>query len=171
MAASSRQIGVYKAGFLVLSVDDRPGHLFSTAAPPPDGAPAHPFVNARAYDPFSEQDLATILAASTDYDSFLYLLIDEGYDLAASGEQQLGSQTRFVADNAAAGCLWTTPGPVAALGPAPDDGWPTAGVTVTRYATSVEPSLSAGLLGAASVEDARNLLNTLGFVTAEPSPS
>lgn len=76
-----RATQVFKNGTLALEVEDQPGVLLSTAAPPPGGAPAHPFVNARAHDPFSEGDLATILAESSDYDDFLRRLEAAGYEL------------------------------------------------------------------------------------------
>jgi hypothetical protein len=79
-----RSAQVFKNGTLVLDVEDRPGVLLSTAAPPPDGAPEHPFVNARAHDPFSEGDLAAILGESSDYADFLGRLIAGGFEVTES---------------------------------------------------------------------------------------
>ena len=64
---------------LVLEVTDRPGVLLSTAAPPPEGAPDHPFVDARAFDPFTEGTLAGILGESSNYQDFLDRLTEAGF--------------------------------------------------------------------------------------------
>jgi len=72
---------IYAKSQLVLEVSDGPGVLMSTAAPPPEGAPAHPFVNARAFDPFSEGELAMILGMSENYRDFLDRLVAEGFQV------------------------------------------------------------------------------------------
>lgn len=74
-----RSAKVYRGDTLVLDVEDRPGVLLSTATPPPGGAPEHAFVNARAHDPFTEGELATVLGGSADYTDFLQRLQAAGF--------------------------------------------------------------------------------------------
>lgn len=79
---------VFSDSELVLEVSDGPGVLLSTAVPPPGGAPEHPFVNARAFDPFSEGDLAAILGVSESYQDFLVRLADAGYLVEPQDQDQ-----------------------------------------------------------------------------------
>jgi hypothetical protein len=81
----ARSAQVFRADTLVLDVTDEPGVLLSTAAPPPGGAPAHPFVTGRAHDPFSEGELAAILSDSESYDDFLARLVAAGFDVKPAG--------------------------------------------------------------------------------------
>ncbi|HEY3737244.1 MAG TPA: hypothetical protein VGL26_07345 [Jatrophihabitans sp.] len=82
----TRSAQVYREDLLVLEVTDRPGVLLSTAAPPPGGAPAHPFLNAHAFDPFSEGELANIVWASQNYDDVLARLRDAGFSVVEADE-------------------------------------------------------------------------------------
>ena len=75
-----RQLHFYKGRLLVLTVEDLPGLLFSTATPSPSGAPSHDFVNARAYDPYSENELGELLRKSGSFDHFVELMIHAGYN-------------------------------------------------------------------------------------------
>jgi hypothetical protein len=129
-----RTVGVYRGRRLVLTVEDRPGLLLSTASPPPDGAPEHPFVNARALDPYSEGELGAALEAADSYDGFLANLIAGGFDVAARTDDEIADAHRIVDGDLVLGCVWDAPGPVATLGEPPESGWPTsAHVTLTAY--------------------------------------
>ena len=158
-------MNVFRNGRLVLSVEDRPGVLLSTAAPPPTGAPEHPFVNARAHDPFSEQDLATVLGSAHDYDSFLALLVQSGFDLSPSGELELGGAQRFHAAGEVAGCAWPRPGPIATLGAEPETGWRTAVFALTCYAEEVPPGVLEVATSASSLSDLLEGVVGLGYTT------
>jgi hypothetical protein len=164
MITGMREVGIYQGSQLVLTVADRPGRLYSTAAPPPDGAPDHPFVDARAYDALSENDLGMLLQQATDYDGFLALLIDAGFDVATVDDIELATASRLVRDGAVVGALWEQPGPVGALGEEPAGGWTTSAVaTITAYDDHAPPELEREATAATDVADLRQRLEALGY--------
>jgi hypothetical protein len=77
----TRHFAVYKRAGLVLLVEDKPGMLLSSAHPPPEGAPKHPFVNAQAMDSRYENELGAILKKSESFDQLISFLIESGYDI------------------------------------------------------------------------------------------
>jgi hypothetical protein len=164
MIIGVREVGVYRGSQLVLTVADGPGRLYSTAAPPPEGAPDHPFVDARAYDARSENELGMLLQQAADYDGFLALLIEAGFDIAAVHDIELAPASRLVRGGTVVGALWEQPGPVAALGAEPDGGWSTCTVaTITAYDDGALPELVREANAAADVADLRKRLDALGY--------
>ena len=73
---------VLKAGRVVLTIQNRPGQLLSTALPPA-GSPAvqHRFLSATAHAPEEEDALRSILEKSSSFDDFVNRLRDAGYTL------------------------------------------------------------------------------------------
>lgn len=113
-----RAFHFYKGRQLVLTVEDHPGVLLSTAPPPPDGAPSHPFVHARAYDPYSEDELGALLQQAQSFDEYLKLLIAAGYNaivVEGSPPIELGVGYRFEDQQGLAGVMWNSPGLFAQL--------------------------------------------------------
>jgi hypothetical protein len=74
---------VHKNARKVLSFSAEPGVLLSTALRP-EGfkAPAHPFVNAQAHDPRSEEQLAGLLGKAKSVEEFIALLEKEGFEVS-----------------------------------------------------------------------------------------
>jgi hypothetical protein len=132
-----RCFSIYKSQHLVLTVADESGRLFSTAAPPPEGAPAHPFVNARAYDPFSENELGWYLQKSTSFDNFIGQLIQAGYDVASqtgSPPTEMTDASRLEDKTGLAGVVWSTGGQFTMLSRQPEpDTYRFAQATLTAY--------------------------------------
>lgn len=113
-----RHLNVYKGERLVLSAEDTPGRLYSVASPPPGGAPQHPFVNARAYDAFSEGDLATVLWNAADFDDFMAQLIASGMDIASWNDSSAAPRTaprRLFRGDELVGAVWESAGQFTAL--------------------------------------------------------
>ncbi|MBW4438863.1 MAG: hypothetical protein KME04_17130 [Pleurocapsa minor GSE-CHR-MK-17-07R] len=113
-----RHFNVYMGERVVLSAEDTPGRLYSVASPPPGGAPPHPFVNARAYDAFSEGDLATILWNAADFDDFLVQLIAEGMNTASWNDSSAAPRIaprRLFRGDALVGAVWESAGQFTAL--------------------------------------------------------
>ena len=99
-----REFAVYTDGRLALVARDEPGTLGSTAGPPagagpppPPGPPpgpgeplnpepppgVHPFIDAQAYDPVSEDRLRRLLDESSGFDDYLERLLGAGFDIAS----------------------------------------------------------------------------------------
>jgi len=116
-AREERCFYVYDGEYLVLTVADAPGTLRSSAPPPPSGAhpPAHPFLDAQAHDPATEDELGAILARCPDFDAYLAALVEAGYDLAALRRSRLPGGARLLEGNRPVGALWPQGGPFAAL--------------------------------------------------------
>lgn len=75
---------VYAGSELVLTLRAEPGPITSTAPPPPGGIPVtHPFLSAAARDASYEDQLGTILGASTSVDDFLARLTAAGFRVEA----------------------------------------------------------------------------------------
>jgi hypothetical protein len=71
---------VYAADDLVLTMRDEPGPITSTAPPPPGGTPVlHPFLSAAARDATYEDQLADLLADSSDFGEFVERLREAGF--------------------------------------------------------------------------------------------
>ncbi len=104
-----RHFQVYKGERLVLSLEDTSGLLTSQASPPPDGAPKHPFINARAFDIMTEGDLGEMLRDSSSFDDFLRRLIAAGFDISSWNESSYGAipeGQRIHDGDGLAGVLW-----------------------------------------------------------------
>ena len=73
---------VHRGGEKVLSFAARPGHLRSTALPPPGfRPPEHPFLDARALDARFEHELAELVEKAKSVDDFIHRLQSAGYDV------------------------------------------------------------------------------------------
>ncbi|MBN1641122.1 MAG: hypothetical protein JXA09_07790 [Anaerolineae bacterium] len=116
-AREERCFYVYNGEYLALTVADAPGTLRSSAPPPPAGArpPAHPFLDAQAHDPASEDELASILARCADFDAYLAALVEAGYDLAALRRSRLPGGARLLDGARPIGVLWPEGGPFSCL--------------------------------------------------------
>lgn len=169
-----RHFNVYKGERLVLSVEDTPGQLFSVASPSPEGAPQHPFVNARAYDAFTEGDLATLLWNATTFDDFLAQLIAAGLNIASWNDSSVEARRhphRVFRDNKLVGALWQGQGQFTTLThqPAYDTLVFDAGLLTAYVSTEAETLLSA-LQKAATFSELERLLRESGYtlLTVEP---
>jgi hypothetical protein len=119
-----RRFTIYKSQHPVLTVSDEPGHLYSTAAPPPEGRPAHPFVDAQAYDPYSENELSLILQSSTSFDDFIAQLIRAGYDVASGNSAhpaEMAAPHRIEHAIGLAGVVWAAGGQFTTLQHQPEN--------------------------------------------------
>lgn len=78
----TKRYEVYADDELVLEVEDSPGPLISTSAPPPvpgeEPAP-HPFLTATAYVATQEHHLREVLDQSTSTSDYVERLEKEGY--------------------------------------------------------------------------------------------
>ena len=76
------QYEVLKDGRGVLLFSDESGPLISTALMPPGfKPPIHPFLSARALDPFSEDPIRRILERSKSVEDFIRLLREGGFQV------------------------------------------------------------------------------------------
>jgi hypothetical protein len=73
---------VLRADRLVLTVQNKPGAIISTATPPANSNPVmHPFLSATAHVASEENALHVILVQSSDFDDFLRRLAQGGYTI------------------------------------------------------------------------------------------
>ena len=78
---------VWKGDRLVLTFEDRPGPITSTALPAPGSAPVlHPFLTANARAPEEEDRIGYILSQSKDAQDFILRLRQAGYAVTADGK-------------------------------------------------------------------------------------
>ena len=78
--SSARTYEVLRADRLVLTDQNKPGAIISTAIPPVNSSPVmHPFLSATAHAATEENALHVILEQSSDFDDFLRRLILSGY--------------------------------------------------------------------------------------------
>lgn len=162
-----RSFGIYKSQHPVLTVTDEPGRLYSTAAPPPEGAPEHPFVNARAYDPYSENELGWYLQKSAHFDDFITQLIGAGYNVASqhgNHPDELNDPFRLEDADGLAGALWGTGGQFTTLAQQPETGEATfAHATLTAYRDDHADTLLKILEKTNSFSEIRQELQNAGF--------
>jgi len=79
-AAYGETLEVYRGDRKVLWLQNQPGSLISTALLPAGTEPTrHPFINARALDPFEENNLQKLLVQSKSFEEFLSFLRNDGY--------------------------------------------------------------------------------------------
>jgi len=71
----------YKDDVPVLEFYDKPGYLTSTGYFPDEEPTKHPFIDARALTPDYEDELGQLIRDSVDFDEFLDLLWENGYDI------------------------------------------------------------------------------------------
>ena len=76
----ARTYEVLRADRLVLTVQNKPGAIISTAIPPVNSSPVmHPFLSATAHSATEENALHVILEQSSDFEDFLRRLAQSGY--------------------------------------------------------------------------------------------
>ncbi len=192
-----RQFAVYVDGRLALIVRDNPGTLRSTAGPPagvvhgggppppPPGPPpgpdeplmpepppgTHPFIDAQAYDPVSEDRLRRLLDDSSGFDDYLARLIDAGFDIASTRPDEgydfeLPPVVRLRAGSDLVGAVWPAPGQFTALARQPaEDELGSDIATATAYRTDWAPQILAAVQGADSFEELLERLRAAGLET------
>ena len=181
-----RHFAVYVDGRLALVVRDEPGPLRSSAGPPagaggpppPPPGPGelppgvHPFIDAQAYDPVSEDRLRRLLDAAASFDDYLELLVGVGFDIASCRpleglDYELPGTVRLTMAGEPAGACWPAPGQFTTLAHQPDGDELVFEVgTATAYReASAAPMLEA--LGAAvSFDDLVERLRAAGLSPA-----
>jgi hypothetical protein len=104
-----RRFYVYRDGLHVLTIGDEPGHLVSTASPPPGGAPKHPFLDGSAHQAVYENELAGLLGRAASFDGYLDLLLQAGYDIASDDtlpNKAPGAGVRLLKGDSPVGAAW-----------------------------------------------------------------
>ncbi len=168
-----RRFHIYKSQRLVLDVSDTPGLMLSTAGPPPQGAPQHPFLSGRAYDPFTEGELGELAREAPDFDTFIDEVIDDGFDVAAGGttRMELGLPSRITADDELVGVVWPDPGPFTTLHAAPPPGENVfSHATLTAYEDDLANALLACLQQTDSFTELKIALEEAGFALQPRAP-
>jgi len=186
-----REFAVYTDGRLALVARDEPGTLGSTAGPPagaggpppPPGPPpgpgeplnpepppgVHPFIDAQAYDPVSEDRLRRLLDESSSFDDYLERLLGAGFDIASCRpseglDYELPGTVRLTAAGELAGACWPVPGQFTTLArqPAEDElGFDVA--TATAYRAACGAPMLEALQAARSFEDLLERLGAAGL--------
>ena len=150
----------------LLRVEARPGHLRSMAAPPEGWVPpSHPFVDASSMDPVSEDELRTVLEASTSFADFTARLIAAGCDLmsASNDTWDLPPARRLYVDGRVVGAVWAQAGQFASLDWQPDgdaDVYPHA--LVTAYAPALADALHGAVAATRTLAELEDVLAGLG---------
>ena len=166
-----RRFAAYRHGVLTTTLEDRPGQLRSTAGPPPEGLPQHPFLHGSAYDTLSEHELGTLLGASHSFDEYLSRLIAAGYDIASLEPplpRLLRGGLRLYAADELVGVVWGRAGQLSTLTWQPQAGelqFPHA--TVTVYRQDRFEQLRDLLAATASWDELREALVAGGYQLAE----
>ena len=78
----AKRYDVYSGEELVLEIEDAPGVLVSTSAPPPvpgSEPPAHPFLTGTAYVATEEHHLRELLEQSSSTSDYIQRLESDGY--------------------------------------------------------------------------------------------
>lgn len=147
--AAPRGWSVCWRGEDVLEIAERPGHLRSTATPPPGWiAPSHPFIDATSLDHRHEHRLRGYLLASHTLPEFLDRLVAAGYDLAPDTLEHwdMADAVRVYRDHQLVATAWHVAGPQRELHRAEAD------VIAPRAVTIYDPSVAAELRALASHE-------------------
>ena len=162
-----RRFYVYKDGLHVVTIADEPGRLYSTASPPPGGAPKHPFLDGTAHQALYEGELATLLGRAVNFNEYLNLLLQASYDFASDDMLVLkspGAGVRLLAGDTPVGAVWQSGGQFTCL-------WwqPLTGKMVCRHArlSVYQPDwterLLASLQAAVDYEGFCSNIQTLGL--------
>jgi hypothetical protein len=165
-ARKERCFYVYDGEHLVLTVAEAPGVLRSSAPPPPSGArpPTHPFLDAQAHDPATEDELAAILARCQDFDAYVVALIEVGYDLAALRRSRLPGGARLFNGTRPVGALWPEGGPFSCLWWEPASGCLEFDhALVTAYDRDRALDLLAALRATGTLPDLLDALRAVGI--------
>lgn len=169
-----RHFKVYKGDRLVLSLEDTRGALSSTAAPPPSGAPTHPFVNARAHDTLTEGDLGEMLRASHSFDDYLARLIAAEHNVFSwnsSSVERLTQPQRIYREAQLVGAVAYTGGQFCALAHQPPYGaltFPHA--MLCAYAAPEADALLACLHATETAPALQQALLAAGYTLADAQP-
>ena len=77
-----KSYNVFKGDTIVMWIEDAPGAVLSTAPPPPDDSlTIHPWLTGHAFAAEEEGQLGTLLRAANNFDEFVSLLKQAGYQL------------------------------------------------------------------------------------------
>jgi hypothetical protein len=158
----------YKGRILVLSIERGPGPIYSTASPPPTGAPIHPFLSARAYDPYSEDELGSLLRRAESFDQLIGALLDAGYDMTStigSPPPELGHGYRLSDQRGLAGAAWESTGLFTPW--SPGEPVPLEHAVVTSYRDDQDAPLLRLAAGAGSFGDLSSDLTQAGYDLCE----
>ena len=181
-----RHFAVYVDGRLALVVRDEPGPLRSSAGPPagaggppppppgPDELPpgVHPFVDAQAHDPVSEDRLRRLLDESSSFDEYLHRLVGAGFDVASVRpleglDYELPGAVRLQLDGELAGVCWPAPGQFSTLEhQPPEDALVFESATATAYREESAPAMLDALRAASSFDDLLERLGAAGLSAA-----
>ena len=129
----------------------------------------HPFIDAQAYDPVSEDRLRRLLLDSSGFDDYLERLIGAGFDIASCRpleglDYELPDAVRLSAGDDLAGVCWPAPGQFTTLErqPAEDElGFDVA--TATAYRSASGPPVLEALQAAGSFADLLERLRAAGL--------
>lgn len=170
---ASRSFAVYKSQKLVLDMSETQGRLYSTASPPPEGAPVHPFLNARAYDPFTEGTLGEMVRSAPNFDVYIKQLIEADFDIASSTQGMklaLTEPHRLKNGDTVIGAMWSTGGQFTTLKHQPK---PASQMfehaTLTMYDEEIAKELLKTLQSTSTFVELKDKIAEMGY-TLHPMP-
>lgn len=120
-----RRFHLYHEGLHAATISAEPGQLISTAGPPAGSAPAHPWVHFVSYQAIYESELAGLLHQASDFDDYLMLVIQAGYDIGSDDVRAMkvhGSGARLLDGYIPVGACWASGGQFTSLWAQPDKG-------------------------------------------------
>lgn len=124
-ARAIRRFHLYHEGLHAATISDEPGQLISTAGPPAGGPPAHPWIHFVSYQAIYESELAGLLNQATDFDDYLMLIIQAGYDVGSDDIRAMkshGAGARLLDGYIPVGACWASGGQFTSLWAQPDKG-------------------------------------------------
>lgn len=131
-----RRFHLYHEGLHAATITEEPGQLISTAGPPVGGPPAHPWIHFVSYQAIYESELAGLLNQATDFDDYLMLVIQAGYDIGSDDIRAMkthGPGVRLLDRATPVGACWASGGQFTSLWAQPEEGeefYPQARLTV-----------------------------------------
>ena len=164
-----RRYHVFFGAEPVLSLESRPGRLYSMARLPEGAtAPGHPFIDGVSHHPVFEHRLRELLLASEDFDAFVGRLVADGFDLAANDGDAARAVNapgvRLCRDGVLVAALWDSPGQLSSLRWQPPAGELSFDhATLTAYDPAIEPELRDMLQKTQTFDDLFGALSTEGF--------
>ncbi len=151
-----RRFHLYHEGLHAATISDEPGNLISTAGPPAGGPPPHPWVHFISYQAIYESELAGLLHQASDFDDYLLLVIQAGYDIGSDDVRAMkshGAGVRLLDSATPASACWAAGGQFTCLWAQPDKGeelYPQGRLTV--YERAWAERLYAALQAAGSYD-------------------
>jgi hypothetical protein len=120
-----RRFHLYHEGLHAATITEEPGKLISTAGPPAGGPPAHPWVHFVSYQAIYESELAGLLHQASDFDDYLMLIVQAGYDIGSDDVRAMkshGAGVRLLDGTTPVGACWASGGQCTCLWAQPDKG-------------------------------------------------